>query len=344
MKKKQTGIRDLARALNVSPSTVSKALNGVTQIKPQTRRAVEEMARRMNYQPNQIAQNLRNNKTNILGVIVPNLVSHFFAATISGIQDVAAREGYNIIICQSNESFKKEEKLVQTLIASRVDGLMMSFSRETDTFDHLQPVFSKNIPLVLFDRVSDEITASKVTVDDHDGAFNATEHLIEKGYKRIAHISGPEHLLISKSRLAGFIDAYKKHSLPLDETLICYTNLQEEEVVDKTNSLLNMENPPEAIFCINDVVATYVMMVIKKKGLKIPDDIALVGFTNIPEAALIEPSLTTVSQPAYKMGEISATNLLNQIQHPDNFEPKQIVLKTDLIARQSTAINKLQGA
>ncbi|AHM58522.1 transcriptional regulator [Flammeovirgaceae bacterium 311] len=343
MKKKQTGIRDLARALNVSPSTVSKALNGVTQIKPQTRRAVEEMAKRMNYQPNQIAQNLRNNKTNILGVIVPNLISHFFAATISGIQDVAAAHGYNVIICQSNESFQKEEKLIQTLIASRVDGLLMSLSRETESFDHIQSIFAKRIPLVLFDRVCNEVTASKVTVDDHDGAFNATEHLIEKGYSRIAHISGPEHLSISKSRLAGYVDAHLKHSLEIDEVLIRHTNMLGDEVATQTQALLDLPNPPDAIFSINDLVATQVMSVIKSRGLRIPDDIALIGFTNIPEATLLEPSLTTVAQPAYELGEISATHILKQIQAPEDFKPQEIVLKTKLIARESTSLRKLQS-
>lgn len=339
IKQRPTKLQDIARELNISTSTVSKALNGVEQINPRTRKAVENMAKRLNYEPNQIAQSLRNNKTKILGVVVPNLVSHFFAACISGMQDVAASSGYNLIICQSNESYQKEVKVVQTLIASRVDGLLLSLSSETETYKHLETVFSRGIPLVLYDRTCEAIKTSKVTVDDHDGAFKAVEHLIEMGYKRIAHLSGPEYLSISKSRLKGYLDALERNGIEADQEIVCHSSLREDDVVQKTRALISLPHPPDAIFAITDMVATKAMQVIKAKGMRIPNDIALIGFTNIPEASHIEPTLTTVAQPAYQMGKIAVHHILEQIEHPEEYVPQSIVLNTNLVIRNST-LNK----
>ena len=338
IKQRPTKLQDIAKELNISTSTVSKALNGVEQINPRTRKAVENMAKLMNYEPNQIAQSLRSNKTKILGVVVPNLVSHFFSASISGMQDVAAKNGYNLIICQSNESYEKEVKVVQTLIASRVDGLLLSLSRETSSYQHLESVFARGIPLVLYDRTCDAIKSSKVTVDDYDGASKAVEHLLERGFKRIAHLSGPTHLSISKDRLKGYRDALDKWSIEPDESLILHTNMQEADVIQKTKILLDLPEPPDAIFAITDPVATYAMQVIKARGLHIPRDIAIIGFTNIPEASLIEPSLSTIEQPAYQLGKIALNHILEQIEHPEEFVPQSIVLKTNLVVRDSTTL------
>jgi DNA-binding LacI/PurR family transcriptional regulator len=334
--KSQVTIRDIALKLNVSISTVSRALRGVADINADTKKAVLDMAQKLNYEPNLVAQSLRTNKTNTLGIIVPDLVTHFFSACISGIQELAAHNGYNVMICQSNECLATEINNVHTLVASRVDGLLISLSRETNVYNHLQFLIAKNIPVVFFDRVCAEIEASTVIVDDHDGAFKATRHLIEMGYKRIAHLSGPPSLLISKNRLQGYLDALQHYNISPDQDLILNSTLSNEDIITQTNRLLNMPSPPDAIFAINDPTAIQVMLVLKERGIKIPDEIALIGFTNEPVSALIEPSLTTVAQPAFHMGQTAAGLLLEQIHHPDSFVPQCITLKTELIVRNSS--------
>jgi DNA-binding LacI/PurR family transcriptional regulator len=336
IKKEQVTLRDIAKNLNISISTVSRALRNAPEISKKTRNIVTGMAKKLNYQPNQVAQSLRTKKTNTLGIIVPDIVTHFFSANISGIQEMTAKEGYNIIICQSNECYETEVKYINTLVASRVDGLLISLSRETTASKHLKTLENKNIPFVLFDRVSEEINTSKITVDDHDGAFKATEHLIEMGCKRIAHLSGPEKLSISKSRVQGYLDALNKNGIQPAAELLRHSSLSEEDIIAQVNTLLDLPQLPDAIFAINDPVAIKAMLMIKERGLKIPEDIALVGFTNEPVSALIEPSLSTVAQPAYQIGQIAARQVLEQINEPDNFTPQSIVLQTELIVRNSS--------
>ncbi|WP_026135505.1 LacI family DNA-binding transcriptional regulator [Nafulsella turpanensis] len=336
MKKEPTTLRDIAINLGVSISTVSRALSGAPEVNDQTKEAVLKAAKKLNYEPNHVAQSLRSNKTKTIGIIVPNLISHFFSATISGIQNMAAEKGYNVMICQSNESFATEVSNVQMMMSHRVDGLLISLSKETETYDHLHPILNRGIPLVFFDRVCEELNTSRVMVDDHDGAFKATEHLIETGCRRIAHISGPEQLSISKNRRQGYLDALQKHNIPVREELILHSSFKEEDVAVHTHTLLDLPNPPDAIFAVNDLVAVQAMLVIKERGMKIPEDIAMVGFTNTPVSAFIEPSLTTVAQPAYQIGHISAKHILEQINHPQDFIPQSIVLKTELIVRNSS--------
>ena len=341
MKKGPATLRDIARQLNISISTVSRALGGSPDINKDTRKAVMEIAKELAYEPNQVAQNLRKNKTNTLGMIVPELATHFFSANLSGFQDVAAGKGYNVMICQSNESYEEEIKNINTLVASRVDGLIISLSKETRNYDHLQSLFNRGIPLVFFDRVCDEINTSRIIVDDHDGAFKATEHLIEMGYKRIAHLSGPENLSISKRRLEGYLDAMKKHNMPVLPEFVRHSSLSERDVIDQVNALLNLPEPPDALFAINDPAAVQALQVIKERGLKVPEDLALVGFNNDPVTALLEPSLTTIAQPAFQLGQLAARHILEQINHPTEFIPQKVVLKTELIIRNSSKrVNK----
>lgn len=336
MKKGPVTIRDIALKLNISISTVSRALRGAADINRETRDNVLRMAKELNYEPNQVAQSLRTKRTHTLGIIVPDLVTHFFSSNISGIQEVATRHGYNVMICQSNECYETEVRNIHTLVAARVDGLLISLSRETSNYDHLKALQNKSIPLVCFDRICDELNTTKIIVDDYDGAFKATEHLIEVGCKHIAHISGPEHLSISKNRLHGYVDALRKNNMPCDERLIRRCNLSSQDIMHQVKALLSMEKPPDAIFALNDPVAVEVIQVLKENDIRIPDDIAVVGFTNEPVSALIEPSLTTVAQPAYKIGQIAARHILEQIEQPEDFLPQSIVLKTELIVRNSS--------
>ena len=336
MKKAQPTIRDIALKLNVSISTVSRALRGMADVNQETKRAVLKVAKELEYEPNLIAQHLRTNKTNTLGIIIPDLESHFFSANISGMQKVAARMDYNAMICLSNESMKTEIKNVHTLVASRVDGLLISLSRETTNYDHLHRLYEKRIPLVFFDRVCEEINTTMITVDDQDGAFKAVEHLILQGYRRIAHLSGPEKLIISQNRLKGYLAALQKYNIQPEESLIRHSDLSEENVIIHTNALLDMPAPPDAVFAINDPVAIQAMLVVKERGIPIPEKLAFVGFNNDPTSAIIEPSLTTVAQPAFLIGELAAKHLLDQIHYPDSSVPQTVILKTALIVRNSS--------
>jgi DNA-binding LacI/PurR family transcriptional regulator len=336
MKKDPITIRDIAIKLNISVSTVSRALRGFPEISPATRKAVEEMAKQLNYQPNMIAKSLRSNKTFTLGVVIPELVSHFFSSNISGIQDMASKKGYNIIICQSNESYETEVKNLFTLVSSRVDGLLISLSRETKNYDHLESVYANGIPLVFFDRICESIETSKVTVDDYDGAIKAVEHLIQMGCKRIAHISGPKELSITKNRKKGYIDAHKRNNLSIDEDLIIHSESLDQNVEQPVNKLLDLSNPPDGLFAINDSIAIQAMIQMKSKGIKIPDDIAVVGFNNEPTTTIIEPSLTSIAQPAYEIGQISTKLILDLLNKSDDHVPQSVILKTKLIIRDSS--------
>ncbi|WP_200974668.1 LacI family DNA-binding transcriptional regulator [Echinicola sp. 20G] len=336
MKKGQVTIRDIALKLKISISTVSRALRDSPEIKLETRKKVLAMAEKLNYSPNVVAQSLRVNKTKTLGIVVPQLASHFFASNISGIQDTAYSRGYNVMICQSNESFDQEKSDIRTLISSRVDGLLISLSRETSSYEHLENLIDREIPFVLFDRIHEGLPVSTVIVDDTVGAYKVTKHLIEQGCRRIAFMSGPEEMYISKKRMAGYEKALNEYGIEVDFALVKHSDLTIESTQNLVQELLNLEKRPDAIFAINDPVAIDVMKFLKSKGLKIPSDVALVGFTNMPVSDALEPSLTTVDQPAYEMGKLAANNLLDQLMNPEDFKPQTIVLDTELIVRKSS--------
>lgn len=336
MKNTQATIRDLALKLNISISTVSRALRNAPDVNPATKKAVLELAKSLNYEPNRVAQSLRIKKTNTLGVVVPQINLHFFSSAISGIQEYAATHNYSVIICQSLESFKTEESTIHMLVSNRVDGLLISLSSQTDTADHLQVLQQKKIPIVLFDRVIDGLDATRVVVDDHDGAFKAVEHLIKTGCKRIAYIGGPKHLYISNQRLQGYLDALKKHNIEPNEGFIVHCKDLAKDPVKACQELLNKPDRPDAFFCMNDPIAILVMQVVKSKNIPIPEEISLVGFTNEPVSQYIEPSLTTVAQPSYEMGQVAATLFLEQLENKETYTPVTKVLPTELIIRNST--------
>jgi LacI family transcriptional regulator len=339
MKNDQTTIRDIALKLGVSISTVSRALRNVEDINPETKRAVLETAKNLNYEPNRIAQSLRSKKTNILGVVVPQINLHFFSSAISGIQEYASHHHYSVIICQSLESLQTEEAAIHALISNRVDGLLISLSSETNHTDHLQPLIQKKIPLVLFDRVVDGLNATRVIVDDHDGAFKAVEHLIKTGCRKIAYIGGPPHLYISNQRKQGYVDALRKYNMMVDDNLIVHCDNLQTDPALKAEALLNTKERPDAFFCLNDPIAITVMQMIKSKQLNIPNDVSIIGFTNEPVSQYIEPSLTTVSQPSYEIGEMAASLFIEQIENKESFVPVTKVLPTKLVLRNSTRVN-----
>lgn len=336
MKKSQVTIKDIAKKLNISPSTVSRALRDHPDISTQTKKRVNSLAEELDYQPDSIAQSLKKRRTNLIGVIVPEIKHNFFSAAISGIEEVAYRAGYAIIVSQSNESYDRECVNVRALISNRVAGLLISISQTTEISDHFKLLERQGIPFVFFDRVCEDIEASKVVVDDFHGAFKAVEHLINSGYKRIAHIAGPKHLSISQCRLNGYLSALNKYKIQYNENYVVHGGLNEEDGIKGFQKLLKLDKLPDALFAVNDPVAIGAFEKIKEHGLKIPGDIALVGFSNNPITALIEPPLTTVSQPAYEVGKRAAKLLMEQIKSGENFIPRKEVLRTELIIRDST--------
>jgi LacI family transcriptional regulator len=344
MKYNQVTIKDIARELGISPSTVSRALKDHPDISPDTKKAVNELATRLNYQPNIVALSLRQSKTNTIGVIIPEIVHFFFSTVISGIEDVAYSAGYNVILAQSNESQTREISDMKALFNSRVDGMLMSVSRETTNFDHIESTLAKGVPIVFFDRVYKTEQSSKIIVDDFSGAKEATLHLIEQGCKRIAHIEGPPNLEISKHRLEGYKAALQEHNIPFEKELIaiCPSGTIDEGKV-ATEKLLQLKKRPDAIFASNDPSAMGAMQAIKEAGLKMPDDVALVGFSNWFFSSLMDPPLSSVDQPGFEMGQEAAKLLIRQIEKQDNnaeFAPETKVLKTRLIVRQSSLKTK----
>jgi len=296
------------------------------------------MATRLNYEPNRVAQSLRIKRTNTLGIIVPEIALHFFSSVISGIQEEASRHGYSIMICQSLESYETEKQNVHMLASNRVDGMLISMSSQTDDVRHIQQLVDKDIPVVLFDRVSESLPVSKVVVDDHDGAFKAVEHLVKTGCKRIAYIGGPTSFYISNQRKKGYLDALRQYGLGDNDQLIVHCHeLHDDPAIQVTRLLaLSSNERPDAFFCFNDPIAVTTLQILKSKMIAIPDEISVIGFTNEPVSRFIEPSLTTISQPSHAMGKKAIELFIEQRQDPEHFEPVTAVLKTDLIIRHST--------
>ncbi|MBM3427004.1 MAG: LacI family transcriptional regulator [Bacteroidetes bacterium] len=337
MKKgRQVTMKEIAKKLGVSVSTVSRALQDSPELHPETKRKITEVAKEMNYRPNLLAQSLRISRSKTLGVIVPEITSHFFASCISGIQDTANTRGYNVMICQSNERLFQEKANIQTLVSSQVDGLLISLSRETNTFGHLHELYDREINFVLFDRVEEDIPVSKVTFNDAGGAYQVVKHLLENGFRRIAYVSGPEDLYISKKRKEGYLRALQEFGVKIDEYLIQMTDLTLAGNLNVAQRILQMQPRPEAVFCMIDPVAVDVLTEWKKSGIRVPEDIALAGFTDNPTAAVVEPPLTTVSQPGYEMGKLAVSHLLDQLDGQASEDPVSIVLDTTLVVRKSS--------
>jgi DNA-binding LacI/PurR family transcriptional regulator len=337
MKHRPVTIKDIARKLNISVSTVSRALRGAADINPETKKAVTDLATELDYQPNSIALSLVKSKTNIIGVIIPDITIPFFASAISGIQEVVSEAGFNVMICQSNESEQTEINNAQALLSSRVAGFIVSVSGNTKTFDHFKTIQRRGVPLVFFDRVPEEMAASKVLIDDYEGAFTVVEHLIEMGCRRIAHLAGPELLKITENRLNGYLDALKQHNFTIDPSLIVNADFNRGRAYEGTMQLLNLPEPPDAIFAISDRVAIGAIMAIKDRNLRIPEDVAVVGFGNEATSAILDPPLTTVMQYPDEMGKIAAQLFLEQLNtDPETYVPQTKVLKTQLIINKSS--------
>ncbi len=331
-------LKSIAKQLNLSISTVSRALHNHPDISKETKNRVLNLASELDYHINSIAQGLKKKRTNTIGVIVPEIKHDFFAEVISGIEEITYNAGFAIVVCESDEDVNREILNTRALASNRVAGLLVSVSQSTTDCNHFKLLQKKGIPIVFFDRVIDNIEVSKVLVDDYKGAFQIVEYLIQSGYRRIAHIAGPDNISISRERLQGYKEALQQYDYPIDETLIKFGGLNEQDGAKAIRSLLNLEILPDAVFAVNDPTAFGAYEVIKKQELRIPEDIAIVGFSNSRLSAYIQPKLTTVDQPGYEVGITAAKLLLdhiNAIESNEVFPSRTEIVNTKLIIRQS---------
>ncbi|PKP11721.1 MAG: LacI family transcriptional regulator [Bacteroidetes bacterium HGW-Bacteroidetes-4] len=336
--KGQITIKDIARELGISPSTVSRALKNHPDISSKTKELVHELAKRYNYKPNAVALSLRSSKTHMIGVIIPKVVHFFFSSVISGIEHVANELGYNVMICQSDENEDREITSIQSLTSARVDGILASVSKDTTDFIHYKELLDNNIPLVFFDRALAELKTDKVVIDDVDGAFIATEHLILKGCKKIVHLAAPQNLLIGQRRREGYLKALNKHGIPVDENLIRKCDSREEALI-VMREIYDSGIRPDGVFAVNDLTASGVLKVVKQYGYSVPHDVKVVGFSDGFVATVTDPTLTTIDQHGFEMGKQAAQLLLDRINKTiDNYSPITKIIPTNLIVRESTGI------
>ncbi len=341
--KGQVTIKDLARELGISPSTVSKALKNNPDISEQTRNKVNALARKLKYNPNPIALSLRSSKTKIIGLVIPQIVHHFFSSVISGIEDVAYDAGYSVMIYQSNESYNREMMACETLMSSRVEGILVALSKETRNYEHLKRIINGGVPVVMYDRACDEVKCDKVTVDDYEGAYTAVSHLIASGCKRIAHFAGPTGLRITDLRRSGYLDALQDHKMEIDRDIIVFCDNFKQSLI-RTKQVMNMSNPPDAIFTVNDLTATGVMKSLHEMNIRVPQDVSLVGFSNSLISQVTNPTLTTVDQHGYQLGQTAIQLLLDRLMSQRTELPYiHQVIPTELIIRGSTKKSHLKA-
>jgi LacI family transcriptional regulator len=336
MKKEKATIHDIASKLNIAASTVSRALNDHPRISDETKKLVLKAAEKLNYQANHVAAALRNGRSNRLGIVVPTADRSFFASVIRGVEEIANLSGYNVMICQTYDSYQKELDSIEALLKASVDGIIISYAKETENFDHLKKVKDRGIPLVMFDRSNDDLGVSQVVIDDYFGAYKSVEHLIEQGCKRIAHFTNNRKISIYKERLRGYKEALINHGIAFDPSLVVESNLQLEDGRNSMSQLLSGNSIPDAVFSASALGAVGAMHVLKERNIKIPDEVALVAFSNEVYASFIDPPLTTVDQHSMRMGNSSAEVFLEQIMRKDKFVPNTMVLRPELIIRASS--------
>jgi LacI family transcriptional regulator len=335
MKGKNVTIKEIAQRLGIAISTVSRALHDAYDVSPETRKKVLALAEELDYRPNPFAVSLVNHRTNIIGVLLPEIATHYFSTVVKGIQDVAYSVGYNVMFFISNESLEREKIILKSLNVNSLDGLLVSVSSETNTSEHFRKLIDKGLPIVFFDRVLSDINTSKVIQDDYQGAFNATSHLIQQGYLRIAHLAGPKALEIAQKRMQGYTDALAQNNMPIKKSYIIHSGMTQDDGTKDISKLLAIKPLPDAIFAVNDRKAIGAMLALKRYGYKIPQHIGIVGFLNAPTSEVVSPSLTTVEQAAYEIGAKSCQLLIQHIKSPD-MEPQTIMMPSKLIIRESS--------
>lgn len=342
MKFESATIKDIAKALNLSTSTVSRALRGSYEISAETKKAVLEYAEKINYRPNPIALSLKERRTRALGVVVSEIANNFFSQAINGIESIAYNRGYHVIITQSHESQDRERVNVEHMAARGVDGLLISLSSESVDISFLKELHEKGMPIVFFDRISREIETHTVTANNYLGSFHATEHLIYQGYKKIAHITSSPYLSITKERLDGYKDALVKHHINFNESLVKYCNhggMIIAEVEDAITSLQKSKTKPDAIFTAGDRLTISCFSLLKR--MKQKKELGFTGFSNTQVGDLFSPALTVIRQPAFEIGQTATELLIQMIESKrpvTEFENK--ILETELVIRESSASRK----
>jgi len=334
-------IKDIAKALGLSTSTVSRALRGSYEISPETKKLVIEYAEKYNYRPNPIALSLKERRSRSIGVVVCEIANNFFSQAINGIESIAYNRGYHVIISQSHESYEREVVNVEHLASRSVDGLLVSLSSETDHIEHFKNLHEKGFPIVFFDRITEEIETFKVVVDNYKGAYDATQHLINSGYTRIAHVASAQHLSITRERLEGYKAALADNGIRLNESYIRYCNhggMIYDELEDAVKELLRLKEKPDALFCAGDRISISCLSALKALNIKIPEDMAIVGFSNSQLVELMTPGLTAVKQPAFEMGQVATELLIKLIESKRPVtEFEKVVLQTEVFIRGSSA-------
>ena len=330
-------IKELAKILNVSPSTISKAFRNSYDISSETRERVLEKAKELNFQPNAFASSLRTQKTKTIAVVLPEIANNFFTLVINGIEAVAQKQGYNVLIYITHEDAQKEKDFINSIQSGRVDGVLISLSKGTNDFSHLAALDEKGIPVVYFDRVLESEGMINVTTNDYDGGYMATEHLIQQGCKRIAHLLFNTHLSITERRRQGYLQALSDNKLPASEELILYCTGNVAEDYETIKTVLTSNHPPDGIFSSIEKLAMLSYEVCNAMSISIPEDIKIITFSNLETASLLNPSLTTITQPAYEIGENAAMILFSLLtKKPKTIRNESIVLESQLIKRGST--------
>lgn len=340
---KEITIYDIARHLNISATTVSRGLKNHPTINKNTRKKIADAAKELGYRSNTFASSLRSKRTHTIGVIVPRLNSNFMSSVLAGMEDAASREHYNLIITQSLEKRDKEKANAHTMYNKRVDGLLISLAYDTENISHLQPFFTKGIPVVFFDRTFDHNESTSILIDNFKAAYDVTNHLLEQGCKRIMHLGGNMLRDVYSERLKGYRKALQDHKIPFNEKLIYISNLNEEAGTDAAKHILKMKpsTRPDAVFSANDTAAVHCMIHLKSAGIRIPEDIAFAGFNNDPISKVIEPNLTTVNYSGYHIGEVAVMNLIGHLKGLSSTKTTNtIILRAELIIRESSLKNK----
>ena len=339
-KSKEITIYDLARQLNISIATVSRALKDDPVVSKKTRKRIFELAEEMGYRSNHFARNLRNQRTDTIGVIVPRLNSYFMSTVIAGIENVANSHGFHLIISQSSESADKETASARTMFNNRIDGLLVSLSYDTNDISHFDMFFKKNIPVIFFDRVANHQNYPGVLIDNRRAAYEGTEHLIKQGCRRIVHLTASPRRNVYADRMQGYKQALTDNHIDFKEDYVIIGNLSQEAGMSAAKDILRMDPLPDGIFVANDNCAVGCMIALKQSGIRIPEDIAFVGFNNDPVSKVIEPNLTTINYPGYEMGEVAARNLINHLNGTGNIHSTNtILLRSELIIRASSLRN-----
>ena len=338
--KKRVTIYDIAKKLNLTASSVSRALNNSIHVKEDTKALIVKTAAEMNYKPNTLASNLRKGKSQTIGVVMPRINQNFFANVIAGLEEATYKRGYNLVICQSNESHQKEIQCVNTLINQHVDCIVISVCVEGDDYSHLQNVIDQHIPLIQVDRVVDSLDTLKVINDNEQASYDAVAHMIQQGYKRIGLLQGPQNMAIYRQRTAGYINALKDAGLPFIDELVVASALTRELGAISSRQLLNLPQPPDAIFAsTSDFSALGVLEVATAMGFKVPDDLGICGYANEDFTEITSPSITTIDQFSYEMGKTVADLFFREMDNKGKeavIAPRVISVRPKLIVRSST--------